>query len=89
MFGRKKEISLHVAIDKCNACGKCMMQCRRNAIGLGYEEYTICAKLMHPENCSGCGKCAKNCPQNAIEIKINKPSNTHTDSIDAMHCVSI
>ncbi|MDR0873404.1 MAG: 4Fe-4S binding protein [Prevotellaceae bacterium] len=75
MLGKKT--TPNISAEKCTACGRCQLACQRNAIGLAYEKYSVCAKLMYPERCSGCGKCAKHCSAQAIEMtKSEKQKNT-------------
>lgn len=79
----KKEITLHVQADKCTACGQCMMNCSRNAIGFGYKtDDSVFAKLVQPESCTGCGKCAKRCPQKAISVEIRKKEKPRYECIE-------
>lgn len=51
--------------NKCIKCGKCVRNCRSNAIFQAPGQYPVFIR----ELCSGCGLCWNICPQGAIEIE--------------------
>lgn len=52
--------------EKCDLCGKCIKNCKFNAIKK-HIKYEIDKYF-----CEGCGVCEKICPQNAIELEKSK-----------------
>lgn len=48
----------------CVACGVCVKQCPKGAIGV----WRGCYALVNEEKCVGCGLCSRSCPAGCIRI---------------------
>lgn len=65
--------------ERCTKCGKCVSQCRSNAIFQALGKYPIFIR----ELCSGCGLCWHICPENAIEVEKVVIGKTYVNKINS------
>ncbi len=65
--------------EPCTKCGKCVSQCRSNAIFQAPGKYPIFIR----ELCSGCGLCWHICPENVIEVEKVVIGKTYVNKINS------
>jgi ferredoxin len=62
----KEKASIHINIEKCTGCGRCVDVCSDNSLML--EKGKAVESNSPHFGCIGCGHCMAVCPEAAIEI---------------------
>lgn len=62
----KEKASIHINIEKCTGCGRCVDVCSDNSLML--ESGKVAERNSPHFGCIGCGHCMAVCPDDAIEI---------------------
>ena len=71
---RAKNKIVHIIINNCTGCQRCLKKCRHNALDMVNNETGMYVALKYPEKCTACGDCVIVCKFNALEIENRKHS---------------
>ncbi|MDR1876832.1 MAG: 4Fe-4S dicluster domain-containing protein [Flavobacteriaceae bacterium] len=64
---RKNKI-IHVVVDSCTGCQRCLRKCHHNVLDRVSEEKRALVFVKNPDNCTACGDCLSSCKFNALEL---------------------
>ena len=65
------ECKVEIDIEKCKGCGRCISECKKEALSLGSETNNngyIYVVWDEEKGCVGCGNCFNTCPDYCFTI---------------------
>ncbi|WP_223922099.1 4Fe-4S binding protein [Geobacter sp. AOG2] len=59
-------VPIHVDVERCSGCGRCVAACLLRLITLEQRGYRKAALITSIEHCTRCGACIESCPIGAL-----------------------